>query len=50
MSLTTILILALFVWMLYMHMRPGGHGGCGTHGHRDSAEDDRGDPAGGSGR
>jgi hypothetical protein len=32
MSLGTILLLALVAWMLFMHMRPGGHGGGGCCG------------------
>ena len=32
MSWTTLIFIALFVWMIWMHARPGGHGGCGGHG------------------
>jgi hypothetical protein len=29
MSLTTLLFIGFIAWMLFMHLRPGGHGGCG---------------------
>jgi hypothetical protein len=29
MSFSTLIFLVLIGWMLFMHMRPGGHGGCG---------------------
>ena len=33
MDLTTIILIGLFIWMMSMHLRPGGHGGCGgSHG------------------
>lgn len=36
MSLTSLIFLGLIAWMLFMHMRPGGHGGCGGgHGGSD---------------
>lgn len=36
MSLTTLIFLGLAGWMLFMHLRPGGHGGCGSaHGAGD---------------
>jgi hypothetical protein len=36
MSLTTLIFLGLIGWMLFMHMRPGGHGGCcGGHGEKE---------------
>jgi hypothetical protein len=40
MSLTTVLFIAFIAWMLFMHLRPGGHGGgCGSHaGHRAPKE------------
>lgn len=39
MSLTTILFIAVIGWMLVMRLRPGGHGGCGSHaGHRAPRE------------
>jgi hypothetical protein len=46
MSLTTLIFLGLIGWMLYMHMRPGGHGGCcGGRGGNDSTEQGGGDGA-----
>lgn len=36
MSLTTLIFLGLIGWMLFMHMRRGGQGGCcGGHGDKD---------------
>jgi hypothetical protein len=36
MSLTTLIFLGLIGWMLFMHTRRGGHGGCcGGHGGED---------------
>jgi hypothetical protein len=36
MSFTTLIFLGLIGWMLFMHLRPGGHGGCGgSHGGQD---------------
>jgi hypothetical protein len=32
MSLTTLIFIALVAFMLFHHLRPGGHGGCGGHG------------------
>jgi hypothetical protein len=29
MNVSTLIFLVLIGWMLFMHMRPGGHGGCG---------------------
>jgi hypothetical protein len=37
MSGTTLIFIALIVWMAWMHMRPGGHGGCASHGSRASS-------------
>ena len=39
MDLTTIILIGLFIWMMSMHMRPGGHGGCGgSHGSHTSGK------------
>lgn len=32
MDLTTLIFIGLFIWMISMHLRPGGHGGHGMHG------------------
>jgi hypothetical protein len=32
MSLTTLIFIALVAFMPFHHLRPGGHGGCGSHG------------------
>lgn len=37
MSLSIVIFLGLIGWMLFMHMRPGGHGG----GHRGSEDSKR---------
>jgi hypothetical protein len=40
MSLTTLIFLGLVGWMLFMHLRPGGHGGCGgAHSGRGGNDD-----------
>ena len=39
MDLTTIILIGLFIWMMSMHLRPGGHGGCGgSHGSHTSGK------------
>jgi hypothetical protein len=40
MSITTLIFIALLVWMVWMHARPGGHGGCGRRGSHSGGERD----------
>lgn len=38
MSFTSLIFIALIVWMVWMHTRPGGHGGCCGHGSHTGGE------------
>jgi hypothetical protein len=45
MSPTTLLLIAFIAWMLFMHLRPGGHGGCCGGGHGAAPKDGESDGA-----